>query len=405
MYDLIIVGGGPSGTAAGRLAGQSGLKTLLLEKEQFPRYKPCGGAFSEQAMSYLDFEIPNSIIERDIYGSRVHFRNQMVEGYKNFRIAVLITRAILDDFLMMKAAETGIDIRHGEKAVDFNEDIDHVEVTTNIQKHRGRFLIIAEGAQGPLKCKIRKRDEKSEYGICVVTEIEEDDDKIERYIRNAIEIHFGVADMGYGWIFPHKNYFSVGIGGFAKDLSNPRKVFADFLRSNGFHGNYKFRGHTIPAGGIKRKTVSPRAILVGDAGGFVDSFCGEGLAFAIRSGQIAVEVICDVLQNPKEVRTLNDFEARCEREFAYNLRYSLKLAKLMHSFPSLFSGFLLTTQKFSISILRWPLQEYLIGISFGGFFQGCIDTFFLNNLLGRQWSCFHQTRSSSNLTWGPGVRF
>ncbi|KAF5423075.1 MAG: Dehydrogenase (flavoprotein), partial [Candidatus Methanocomedens sp.] len=67
MYDLIIIGGGPCGSAAGRIAGKKGLKTLLIEKEIFPRYKPCGGGLSEHAMSYLDFEVPRSMIERDIF--------------------------------------------------------------------------------------------------------------------------------------------------------------------------------------------------------------------------------------------------------------------------------------------------------------------------------------------------
>ncbi|MBE9540978.1 MAG: FAD-dependent oxidoreductase, partial [Proteobacteria bacterium] len=87
MYDLIIIGGGPSGSAAGRIAGKKGLKTLLIEKEIFPRYKPCGGALSEHAMSYLDFEIPESMIERDIFGARVHFKGQVVEQHKDSRIA------------------------------------------------------------------------------------------------------------------------------------------------------------------------------------------------------------------------------------------------------------------------------------------------------------------------------
>lgn len=53
MYDLIIIGGGPSGASAGRKAGELGLNTLLLEKEKFPRYKACGGGLSAHAISYL----------------------------------------------------------------------------------------------------------------------------------------------------------------------------------------------------------------------------------------------------------------------------------------------------------------------------------------------------------------
>jgi len=76
MYDVIIVGGGPSGASAGRRAGKLGLKALLLEKEKFPRYKPCGGALSEHAISYLDFELPQDIIEWEVTGAKVVFRDQ-----------------------------------------------------------------------------------------------------------------------------------------------------------------------------------------------------------------------------------------------------------------------------------------------------------------------------------------
>ena len=59
MYDLIIKGGGLSGASAGRRAGKLGLNTLLLEKEEFPRYKPCGRGPSEHAISYLYLEPPS----------------------------------------------------------------------------------------------------------------------------------------------------------------------------------------------------------------------------------------------------------------------------------------------------------------------------------------------------------
>lgn len=58
MYDVIVIGGGPAGSSAARKASSLGLKTLLIEKENFPRYKPCAGAVSDVALSYLDFQIP-----------------------------------------------------------------------------------------------------------------------------------------------------------------------------------------------------------------------------------------------------------------------------------------------------------------------------------------------------------
>jgi len=209
MYDLLIVGGGPSGSSAGRLAGQKGLKTLLIEKETFPRYKPCGGALSEQALSCLDFPLPESILEREVFGVRMHFKGSVIESYKKSRMATMVTRSALDSYLLEKGKEAGIEVKTGEKVLDYREKDSFVEIYTNEQTYRAKFVIIGEGSQGKLKSKIRKKDAKSEYGICIVTEVEKVNEKIDKYIPGAIEIHFDVMEMGYGWVFPHDNYYIV----------------------------------------------------------------------------------------------------------------------------------------------------------------------------------------------------
>ncbi len=344
MYDLIIIGGGPSGSAAGRIAGKKGLKTLLIEKEIFPRYKPCGGALSEHAMSYLDFKIPGSMIERDIFGARAHFKGQVVEQHKDSRIAVLITRSILDNYLLEKAIETGIEIKMGEKVLEYQEKIDYVEVFTDNDTYKAKFIIIAEGSQGKLKYKIRRKDRKDEYAISVVAEIEEDNESIDRYIHDAIDLHFGWFKHGYGWIFPHEKHFSVGIAGLAKHLPHPKKTMLNFLNENNFNNKYKLHSHIIPAGGINRKIISSRVILSGDSAGFVDSFIGEGIAYAIRSGQIAVEVISKIILNGDDLKSLEKYQMICSSEFVSNLKYSLLFTKLINIYPSIFLKILVSNE-------------------------------------------------------------
>lgn len=56
MYDVIVIGGGPSGSSAARKASSLGLKTLLIEKENFPRYKPCAGAVSDIALKKVTYK-------------------------------------------------------------------------------------------------------------------------------------------------------------------------------------------------------------------------------------------------------------------------------------------------------------------------------------------------------------
>ncbi len=335
MYDLIIVGGGPSGASAGRTAGKRGLLTLLIEKENFPRYKPCGGALSSYGLSCLDFKLPESVIERNISKVRVHFRGRFVEGTKETDLAVLISRKIFDNFLLEKARETGIEVHTGEKVLDLIEKEDWVEVRTTDNTYLGRFVLISEGSGGTLKYRVMPRDKKTEYGLGLVSEIPDKDETIRSRFPSTINIHFGIAQGGYGWIFPHAGYYSAGIVGTAQYLGHPKKVLLDFLEENGLSGDFPVRSHIIPKGGIKGKTLRSRLLLSGDAAGFVDAFTGEGISYAIRSGQLAAETVANLVMYSLKLSSLKAYESACRQEFGSYLASSLKLEKIMHRFPEI----------------------------------------------------------------------
>lgn len=351
MYDLIIVGGGPSGASAGRIAGERGLLTLLIEKENFPRYKPCGGALSSYGLSCLDFELPESIIGRNISKIRVHFRNRFVEGMTENNLALLVSRTVFDNFLLEKARETGIEVRTGEKVLDLTEKEDCVEVRTTDNTYLGRFVLIAEGSGGTLKYRVRPRDKRTEYGLGLVSEIPDDDEAITNRFSDIINIHFGISQGGYGWIFPHEGYYSAGIAGTAQYLEHPKKVLLNFLEENGLSGDFPIRSHIIPKGGIKRKIINSRLFLSGDAAGFVDAFTGEGVSYAIRSGQLAAEAVADLVMYSLKLSSLKAYESGCRKEFGNYLASSLKLERIMHRFPE-------TSFKLAVSN-REILDKYL----------------------------------------------
>jgi len=361
MYDLIIIGGGPSGSAAGRMAGQSELKTLLLEKEKIPRDKLCGGALSARALSYLDFEISDVIREKEIFGMRVRFAGHSIETNKGYRMATTVTRRHFDNYLLDKAREAGANIKTGEKVLDFREGADHVEVITGSGSYRSRFALITEGAQGKLKNRIRRRDTKREYGISVAANVEADNEEIDARLPALLEIHLGIIHMGYGWIFPHDGYYSVGIWAPAAYITDPRRVMKNFLRDNGFSGEYSFKGHVTSMGGIKRTLIGSRMMLAGDAAGFVDPFSGEGIAFAIRSGQIATEVIADILLRGNNDSHLKEYEKRCYREFGHTFKYALLSSKIMNRFPRIFFNILTRNSEALDQFLEIPnlKRQYL----------------------------------------------
>ncbi|AYK14567.1 MAG: geranylgeranyl reductase family protein [Methanosarcina flavescens] len=379
MYDLIIVGGGPSGASAGRTAGKRGLLTLLIEKENFPRYKPCGGALSSYGLSCLDFKLPEHVIERNISKVRVHFRDRFVEGVKEPDLALLISRKVFDNFLLEKARETGIEIRTGERVLDCIEKDDHVEVRTTDNTYLGRFVLIAEGSGGTLKYKVRPRDKRTDYGIGLTSEIPAEDEAIRTRFPGTIDIHFGIAQGGYGWIFPHSGYYSAGIVGTAQYLKHPKKVLLDFLQENNLPGNFPFHSHIIPKGGIKRKIINSRLLLSGDAAGFVDAFTGEGISYAIRSGQLAAEAVANLVMYSLKLSSLKAYESSCRKELGNYLAGSLKMEKIMHRFPGI--SFKLTVN--NREILDKYLDEVVIGRNYKDYVRWLLLNFCLAEPVSR----------------------
>jgi geranylgeranyl reductase family protein len=312
-----------------------GLEALLIDKEVFPRYKPCGGALSERAASSLGFPLPREICEREITGARVHFKDHVIERHKSYRLTTLVTRSAFDALLLQKAEEAGAHAVLGERVEGFAERDGQIEVYTGAKTYESRFLVISAGYTSKLKDGIRGRDRKDQYGLCLVTDIEERDEAIDGRIRNALDIHFGVAGRGYGWIFPHRGYYSVGIGGLASRLSRPREAMLRFLKRNGFHGDFRLHGHPIPFGGERRRAASSRILLAGDSAGLVDPFSGEGLFYAVRSGQVASQVISERIGD-EELDLPRAYEARCNSEFGDDLRHALILSRIMHCWPGVF---------------------------------------------------------------------
>jgi geranylgeranyl reductase family protein len=331
MYDLIVAGGGPAGSTAARAAALQGLNTLILEKETFPRYKACGGALSSKAASLLDFPLPDDICERTITGARVHFRDRVLEKHKGYNLTTLIDRSRFDYHLLQKAEEAGADIST-QKVMDFQEKDGHISVKTNTGIYQSKFLAIASGCQDKLKNRILGSDRKDCMGICLVADIQEEGVKIEEELAGTLDIHFGVAEGGYGWIFPHRGYYSVGIGGLSSRLRHPRRTMLQFLSKNGFSQRQKLHGHLIPQGGNKTRAALGRVLLAGDAAGFVDAFTGEGICYALASGKIAGQVIGEVQAD----EVAQAYQERCKKDFGEELRYALFFFKMMHRYPEIF---------------------------------------------------------------------
>jgi geranylgeranyl reductase family protein len=335
MYDVIIAGAGPAGSTCARECARQGLTTLLLDKDPFPRSKPCGGAVSHRALSLLDFSLPEHIIEKECYGARVHYGGRTIEAHREYRIAVLVSRERFDAYLADKAVESKARFVPGEKVVSVQEAGDWVTVVSEKATYQSRFLIGADGIHSRVAHAVRRPFGKPEMALALVSRVPADDAEMDRRQNRTLDMYFGIAPQGYGWLFPHRGYYSLGMMGLASTIKDPKGILAVFAHGLGMDFP-DVQGHYIPLGGIKRTVASNRILLVGDAAGFADPFQGEGIAYAILSGKLAARVIIDSIRdkhNPPSAAVR--YRRECEQRIRKNLLVALRMAKLLDRYPDL----------------------------------------------------------------------
>jgi geranylgeranyl reductase family protein len=336
MYDVLIVGAGPAGSSCARACAAAGLKTALIDRDRFPRSKPCGGAVSEQALSYLDFTLPSEIAEQECFGARIYYQGRSVEVTKQHRIAVLVSRDKFDSFLLEKAIEAGAQFLPDETCAAVTLRPDSVEVRTDASAYQARYVIGADGVHSVVARAVRPRFTREDVAVALVSPAPGNDGNSDENLRGHLEMHFGIAPMGYGWVFPHRGYRSVGIMGMASKSFRHQDALSAFSRGLGIPLR-DVRGHLIPRGGIKRTIQSGRILLAGDAAGFADPFHGEGISYAILSGKLAAKAVADIVRTTRdESAAFLWYRHECERLIGKNLRVALSMGKLLARHQKLF---------------------------------------------------------------------
>ena len=347
IYDVIVVGGGPSGAMAAKKCSENGLKVLLIEKESLPRYKACGGAISKKA---LDLVGPLDELEPKygLFGVRAFAPNFEYVEYKfENRVGFLVFRDSFDNLLIRKARECGAEIHEDERVKEININPNCVNVKTDKGEYSSNLIIGADGANGIVAKEVGLRDRwgKDKSGICIETEIELTDAIVEQFIGDVqlINFHF-IEPWGYGWVFPKGNILSVGIGGLRTKMKKPMESFDNFIDSICVGKNVnlsqhigKKHIHLIPAGGFKRSIIGDRILLVGDAAGFVDPFLGEGIYYSLASGYLAGETaLKSIDSNDFSKKCLSLYERNCNTVFNNDLKFALRFAQIVYRHMNLF---------------------------------------------------------------------
>lgn len=328
VWDVIVVGAGPAGTTAAALLAEQGFRTLVLEKDEFPRAK-IGESLLPALMGVLDRLGIEPNDETYVYKRGALFVSESSNRQQAFEFAQAlpgcaahawhVERARFDTQLRDRARELGADIRHGETVVDAGADEKQAWVETRTGRFTGRYLIDASGQSRLLA---RRKDAVvpyTQFGHCsVFTHFENARTEL---MAPEFDIRIMLQPEGWGWIIPLPGKrLSVGI--VAK-----RKIDTEFLDTTllagptcqeltegatrlatQVTGNYSYN-NTAPSG--------PRYATAGDAACFLDPVFSSGVTLALRGAADLVDLLVPALRENREAHAslLADYHVSMNRAY------------------------------------------------------------------------------------------
>ncbi len=330
-YDVIIIGAGPSGMSAAINLGKKGVKVLLLEAKTFPREKTCGGFISRKTLDLLEIPVHPYLTENTIHSLRFYSsRYDWINTNNQDLLGITVLRSCFDQYLAEEAKASGAVLRTGERVYHVMQSDDKVEVTTEKGRYEGRYAIGADGVISSIARIVGIQPSflnlKTGFTLSQVVR------GVSPKEPGMIELYCIPFLGGFGWCFPLKEGYNLGVGSsyFGRKALFP--YFESFVKEIGrrkrFDAQSIFpKGAFIPAGGFTRSLGKKRILLAGDAAGAVDPFSGEGIHNAVLTGHWAAESIYKGLCDEK-IEALRLYKRQYDEQLLPDLRYSLALSIL-----------------------------------------------------------------------------
>lgn len=301
-YDVVILGGGPAGTAAAITLSKAGISTILVEKYFHPREKTCAGILTQKTISFITQNFSFPIMQQTYTSNRVSItyqRNNMVQFETQFPF-VFVDRQTFDSELLNICQEKGTNIIEGVIATKIYPNENKI-LLSNDQTLTYKCLIAADGVFSPTRKQLGLPN--LPISFCI-------QDTVKRHLcpdslkhLEEVQLNFGDVPLGYSWIVPYQEYIAIGTGIFTEKLDYPILLskHTALCKHIGFPALAKRRGAFVPIGGFDNQTKHPykNIIFIGDSAGLANPLTGEGIYHALLSGFYAGKAY---LMNTQNIR-------------------------------------------------------------------------------------------------------
>jgi menaquinone-9 beta-reductase len=322
-HDLLVIGAGPAGSAAGYWAAEHGLDVVMVERKTFPREKTCGDGLTPRAVKQLhDMGLTGTLesfhritgLRAIAHGRTLELRWPEHPIYPDY--GYVIRRAELDTFVAENAERRGaVLLQHTEAYTPILRNGMLVGATvhdhdTGISDElHARYVIVADGSNSRFGRALgTARDRAYPQGMAI-RGYYESPLHADPWIESALDVRDrnGASLPGYGWIFPlGDGSINVGVGLLS--------TFRDWKSVNTSHLMREFAatlpahwqidpdailapptGGRLPMAGSVGPKVGPNWLVVGDAAGSINPFNGEGIDYAYETGRLAATLVAEAL--------------------------------------------------------------------------------------------------------------
>jgi menaquinone-9 beta-reductase len=387
VHDVLIIGGGPSGSSCAYWLAEAGWDVALVEKKVFPRAKTCGDGLTPRSVRQItDMGIEGALAGAHRFtGLRTHAYGKVLDlawpDHPSFPpYGYVITRHDLDAIVNERAVKAGATVWQGTEAVEPIVDGHQVDEAGELapcagavvkakdagatRQVRARYVVVADGANSRFGRALgTARDRSQPMGMA-----------LRGYYRSPghdqpfIESHLDIRDEsgkvvpGYGWIFPlGDGRVNVGVGLLSTDRRwkgvNTSTLMEHFVA--GAPKEWELSpstclgpptGGKLPMGLSVGPRIGPNVLVVGDAAGSINPFNGEGIAYGYETGRLAAASVGEALSGDG-ISALIRYEGRLED--AYGLYYRVARAFIrMISRPELMA-LCVGTGMYSESLMSW----------------------------------------------------
>jgi geranylgeranyl reductase family protein len=383
--EVLVVGGGPSGAATAYWLADAGFDVVVLEKKHFPREKTCGDGLTPRSVRQLeDMGLGDDLtryhrfegLRALAYGRELLLRWPVHPDFGVY--GYVVTRAELDALVARRAEKAGATVLEGCEALGplgaeagsggpALGAVVREAATNTICEIAARVVVVADGANSRFGRALgASRDRAIPQGMALRGYFSSP-----RHDETWIESHLDLRDdtgaviPGYGWVFPlGDGRVNVGIGIVSsfdrwKSMNTTRLMesFVAHAPASWCLGPQSALGE--PTGGRLPMGLSvgprrgPDYLLVGDAGGSINPFNGEGIAYGYETGRIAASFAAEAVL-AQDNRLLAGYDAKLTENYSLYFKTASAFMRLMGR-PEVMR-LLVSTGMYSRTLMEWLLR-------------------------------------------------